>query len=1027
MRHGWKVSGGLIAAAVTAAATVAGRAVETEPPYSPAASIATMAIEDGYTIAPIASEPDIASPVAMDIDESGRLFVVEMPGYPLDTRPTGRVRLLEDTDGDGRYDRSRVFADNLVLPTGVMRWKRGVLVTAAPDLLYLEDTDGDGTADVRRVVLSGFALTNPQHTVNTPLYGVDNWIYLASAGYAEAIIYKDLFGDHGRPLTWPEHPDRPALDPHGHGVRVRIDEGRVEALSGESQFGHGFDRWGHYFTVDNADHARHEVIAARHLSRNPGLIVPTALQDIPDHGSAAQVFPITKRPTFELLTEAGQFTSACAITPYEGGAFPEDRGPSLFVAEPVHNLVHRDVLSPSGATFVARRAAESREFLAAGDSWFRPVFLYVGPDAALYLVDYYRPRIEHPEWSASDVQKDPAPLFEGQDRGRIYRIARTGDSWPARRPDLGRASDDALVAELSNPNLWWRRTAQRLLVERRASGAATALRGAAAGPSAVGRLHALWTLDGLGLLEPALVERALRDEAAGVRESAVQLAEARITCSTGTPPCAPCDTAQAPCASLVAGLLALEHDPDSRVRFAVLAALGSVTSDESSAARHRMLMASIDDQWMQAAALSARDVRPADLFARLTETGSPLLTSPSPGRTSLLEQAASMIAARGRGDDVRAALDRVGGTHADGDAWWRAAALRGLASGSRNADKGRDTLQPLQPALLELAADSSADVRESAIALLGAVSRHDPAAWRPAVARAVARGSNRSLEPVVRADAIALASLDAPERRVTWLQGFVTPHEAEPVQVAAVRALGRVTGGPAAMAVGRTMLERWDALTPTVRSQALDVLIADRQRVDLLLEALKSTRVQAWTLDFWQKRDLVMHEDAAVRQAARALLEEDPRQRAATVKRYAAALDLAGDAAKGRAVFTRVCATCHRLGRQEGGDLGPDLATVRHRPPLGLLGDILLPSQSIAQHYETYVVQRRTGGTEAGILGAQTPSTITLKQAQGKTVTIRRTDIRSMSAAPQSSMPPDLDKVISPDEMADLLAYIRGQ
>src|SRR4051795_4202185 len=424
MRHERRVAGGLLLLGLTAIVAAAGRGTsESEPPYSPAASIATIQLEPGYAITPIASEPDVASPVAMDIDETGRLFVVEMPGYPLDTRPTGRIRLLEDTDGDGRFDRSRVFAEGLVLPTGVMRWKRGVLVTAAPDLLYFEDTDGDGRADVRRVIVTGFARTNPQHAVNTPLFGLDNWIYLAHAGPAEAIIYKELFGDPGRPLTWPDHPERPAFDPHGRGVRLQIDEGRIEALSGDSQYGHGFDRWGHYFTNDNANHARHVVIAARHLARNPDLLVATAMQDIPDHGSAARVFPITKRPTFELLTEAGQFTSACAITPYEGGAFPEEAGPSLFVAEPVHNLVHRDVLSPSGATFVAHRSAESREFLAAGDSWFRPVFLYVGPDAALYLVDYYRPRIEHPEWSASDVQQNPAPLYEGQDRGRIYRIA----------------------------------------------------------------------------------------------------------------------------------------------------------------------------------------------------------------------------------------------------------------------------------------------------------------------------------------------------------------------------------------------------------------------------------------------------------------------------------------------------------------------------------------------------------------------------------------------------------------------------
>src|SRR5918996_3608157 len=122
------------------------------PPYSAARSLETMRIEPGFRIEAFVTEPAIASPVAIEFDEEGRLFVVEMPGYPLDTRPTGRVKLLEDRDGDGRPERATVFADGLVLPTGVMRWKQGVLVTAAPDVLYLEDTDGDGRADLRKTV-----------------------------------------------------------------------------------------------------------------------------------------------------------------------------------------------------------------------------------------------------------------------------------------------------------------------------------------------------------------------------------------------------------------------------------------------------------------------------------------------------------------------------------------------------------------------------------------------------------------------------------------------------------------------------------------------------------------------------------------------------------------------------------------------------------------------------------------------------------------------------------------------------------
>src|SRR5919204_300016 len=183
--------------------------------------------------------------------------------------------------------------------------------------------------------------------------------------------------------------------------------------TGRSQFGHAFDEWGHYFTLDNSNHARHEVIAARYLRRNPQLVVPSAMQNASDHGAAATVYPITHRPTFELLTEVGQFTSACSLTFYLGGAFPRGFERSSFVAEPAHNLVHRDIWSPAGSTFVASRADQGREFLASTDSWFRPVNFYIGPDGALYLVDYYRRHIEHPEWTSSEHHRETPELYEG--------------------------------------------------------------------------------------------------------------------------------------------------------------------------------------------------------------------------------------------------------------------------------------------------------------------------------------------------------------------------------------------------------------------------------------------------------------------------------------------------------------------------------------------------------------------------------------------------------------------------------------
>ena len=843
------------------------------PPYEPADARATLVLEAGYHADLVASDPDIQSPVAMDIDEDGRLFVLEMPGYPLDTRPTGRVKLLEDKDGDGRYETSSVFADGLVLPTGIMRWKKGVLVTSAPDVLYLEDTDGDGRADQRHPVITGFAVTNPQHMVNGPTYGLDNWIYLAHEGPAEAVIYKDVFGDHGSPLRWPEHPDRAAVPQHRSGVRLRPDTGGLELLAGDSQYGHGFDAWGHYFTNDNSNHARHEVIAARYLARNPDLLVESAMADIPDHGEAARVFPITHRPAFELLTEAGQFTSACAITPYTGGAFPETGGTSLFVAEPVHNLVHRDVLVPSGATFVARRAEEGREFLASTDSWFRPVFLYIGPDGALYVVDYYRARIEHPEWTSSDLQKNPAPLYEGQNRGRIYRISTDGMK-PGAPPALGHADTATLVSALEKDSLWWRRTAQRLLLDRHPQDAVPLLtKLATSSSSPFGRLHALWTLDGLGALDAQLISAALADTTAGVRENAIRLAESRLSASP----------------ALASALVGMTGDSDPRVRFSVLAALGFLDSPQAADARDRLLRDGIEDPWTRIAALSAGSDRTLALFDRMTADAA---TPASPGRQSVIEQAASVVAARQRPAEVRALVERA--ASAPAETWWRGPSVAGLARGARGHVGTRELLGPVRPSLVALFGDPSPEVRRGALELLQLAGPGADSAWRTAMSDALARAGRRTEDADRRADAVSFVALDKPERRVQWFEGLIAPQEPDAVQIAAVQALRTVDRdrlmkyasslpdadpvrqASSSAAIGRLLLDRWPSLTPAVRTHVADLLIDAPDRAKLLVAAMKAGTVPPWSLGFWQKQDLVLYRDPDIRTSARALARAGP-------------------------------------------------------------------------------------------------------------------------------------------------------
>jgi putative membrane-bound dehydrogenase-like protein len=1010
------------------------------PPYSPADALRTFTVEPGFRIESFVSEPDIRSPVAMEFDENGRIYVVEAPGYPLKMEARlGRVILLEDTDGDGRPDRRTVFADKLTMPTGVMRWKKGVIVTDAPDVLYFEDTDGDGRADVRKVVLTGFAFSNPQHTVNNPLYGLDNWIYLAHEGPATAVIFPELFGDRGGDLRFPDRRDGPSLAPARRMVRFRPDTGQLEYLSTSSQFGHSFDAWGHHFTVSNEDHIRQEVIRAAYLTRNPDLPVGSAMERISDHRPAADVYPITHGARVEMLSGVGSFTSACAITVYLGGAF-SSLGLFSLVAEPAQNLVHRDVLTPAGATYLARRAREGVEFLASTDAWFRPVNFSIGPDGAIYLVDFYRQIVEHPEWMSTHTHKSPS-LYAGEDRGRIYRIS-PDTTLP--RPGtirLGQSSDNELVQALGSPNIWWRRTAQRLLVDRGSAGAVEPLSTLFANSrSPVARLHALWTLEGLHKLETSLIAKALEDPEAGVRENAILFAEPRLS---GNP-------------ALVERLLKMERDPDRRVQFQLLCTLGGIDSRASREVQDRLLAQAIDDPWMQTAALSASSERAPQLF----RTAILFADKQTGARATFFRQVSTVIGVRRKTAEIRQVLTTLlslpGGfappdppTHslagtpkaprrsrgslaplvspappAD-SSWWRAAALDGLAQGlgssqSRRGrpDDPRAQVDLGQDLLLKLFESADADVRRAS--LRGLTATGLPPAAAPLLARAAATAHDVSRDPALRADSIGLLVLDDPAAHEALFKQLIDPQQPEAVQAASVRGLARVKGA----AVATYLIARWKSMTPAVRMEAADGMFLDPERPRLFLEAIEKEIVQPWSLAFRHKRQLLMSRDASLREAARSLLEEKAADREQVLKRYQAALERTGDPQKGRLVFERVCARCHRLDGL-GHDVGPDLVTIRNRPPQSILSDIIRPSASIAQNYESYVVDTRSGGMIEGVMSAQTPTTITIRHEAGREDVIRRADITSLRVTSLSAMPADLDRQITIEQMADLLRFLR--
>ncbi len=974
------------------------------PPYSPKEALKTFQIQDNFQIELYASEPDIVDPVAMDIDEQGRIYVAESSGYPLDTESgAGRVKLLVDTDNDGTPDRTTLFADHLTLPTGVMVWKKGVLVTDAPKVLYLEDTDGDGKADIRETVLDGFAFTNPQHTVSSPLYGLDNWIYLSHEGYARAVVFSKKFGDTGSVIHFPAKPDGPQLPVERRSVRFRPDDYQLEYLASASQYGQAFDRYGQLFTHNNSNHARHEVIAARYYERNPALRVQQPWQDMSDHGNAAEVYPVTTNPRFEILTSAGKITSACSLTLYLGGAIPAFENVS-FVGEPAHNLVHADVWADDGSTFTARRKYENKEFLASTDSWSRPVFFYVGPDGALYMLDYYREVIEHPEWTSAETYNSDQ-IYEGKQQGRIYRIVPQGGLPRFHDIHLDKASDDELAQQLANPNIWWRRTAQRLLVSRGNEAVAPTLEHMVTqSPAALGRLHALWSLDGLGHLDPAIVEKALHDSDAGVRRNAIILAEPRL--------------AKAP--DLVEKLLAMGEDSDPKVRLQLVLTLGYVDSPTARALRDRLLFGHIEDRWLQTAALSWPAKEAGALFTKATGQQG-LTTEQTEGREAFFRQIAGVIGAAGDAAGERSLLAAVGSVARPESAWWHAAALRGFADGLKARGKDSAPPQGAYQSLLKLFADGAPEVRAAALSVLEAAPpASSDRAFQSAVATALETAQDSDADPQKRADALSLIALAGPGPHLQMLEGMLNSQQPETVQAAAAGALARIEGEQPVSFV----LANWKTLAPPVRSEAAEVFFQSDANTVKLVDAIEQGGIQPWMLDSRQRGRLIMYKDPALRERARKLLTEPEQDRKPVVDRYQAALTTEADAAHGKAVFERVCSKCHRLGG-EGKDVGPDLATVKGRPASVLLGDILIPNRAIAQTYESYVVETVDGRTLDGVIGPQSPTFVTLRHENGVEDVIQRKEIKSMRATNLSAMPPDLETQVNEREMADLIRYIK--
>ena len=670
-------------------------------PLSPEKALSSFDLNKDFKIELFAAEPFVLDPVEMSFDEQGNAFVVEMPDYPFKPASgigTGKIIMLSDTNGDGRIDKSTIFADSLLEATSILPWKGGLIVTAAPNIFYLKDTNGDNRADTKELLFTGFFKNNPEAQITNLRYSVDNWIYASN------------FGQEGN-VTSVRNPGAPALSMSGADFRFRMDRGQFELETGPTQFGQTIDDWGHRFLTENSIHIQESVIPWRYTHRHPYLPFHRGITNISDHDPL--MYNVTAPPYWrvertkrrnqafqehhldQVEYAQGHFTAASGTTMYLGDAFPGKYYGNVFIGDVSGNLVHRDILTApaDSVVSVAKRddVEKTREFLTSTDPWFRPDNFTVGPDGALYIMDMYRQHIESPASIPEDLKTD-MDYGNGKDRGRIYRIVPKNAGANKRvSPDMKNASTEQLVEQLSNPGQWWRLQAQRLLLERQDKSAVPALKNLFTrhqDPRV--RLHALYALEGLNSLDAKIVEQAMKDAHPGVRENGIILSEKY-------PECLP-------------QLIERINDSSARVALQATLSLGEFPAAQVVPALASVIEKHGRDYWFRIAVLSSEAGSSLPLLELLVKRGL-FFNEAKAEKAAFLRDFSYVIGARNREGEIGQLLKVLTVAGIKKEQGLQLAGLTGLADGIKKSENKIKADPLLKEALKNMEAGSANEIK----------------------------------------------------------------------------------------------------------------------------------------------------------------------------------------------------------------------------------------------------------------------------------------------------------------------------
>jgi putative membrane-bound dehydrogenase-like protein len=946
------------------------------PALSPQEAIAKMTVPEGFTVELVASEPDIVNPVAMTFDERGRVWITESLEYPRRSPGPGRdrVKVLEDTDGDGRADKFTVFAEGLNIPSGIAVGYGGVWVANAPDILFLKDTDGDGKADKQEVIVTGFGRSDTHELPNSLTWGPDGWLYGLNGVFNHSHVkyvkenpnYRE--GHPGWQFTcalWRIHP--------------RTREFQVFCEGTSNPWGIAIDDAGSFFvSACVIDHLWH--------------LVETGYY----HRQGGPYPPFTWKID-SIVTHKHQKAAYCGIHWFDSDAYPPQYRERLYMGNIHGNCINVDNLRREGSTYFA---TGEPDFLTANDAWFMPVVQKTGPDGCLYILDWY-----DRYHCYQDANRDPA----GIDRlkGRLYRI-RYQNTPRAVGFDLSKETDAQLAARLGAGNDYIRQTAQRVLAERGNPSTRDALWKVVMNDakSRKERLHALWAVIGIGGV-PAEWELALMRHADPTfRAWAVRLAGDLGNAS--------------PAVQKRVKELAQDKSPDVQLQVAIAAR--KIDGVEPVSVLMDVLAQAGDDGliphivWQNLHPLL--DQGSAGFLPAIEKTD----LSKSPGMAAVVPRAVERLLALPKSNPVAVAAvfasvrDRAPATASE--------CLRLIAARIQSGEIRGDLLSRLRDTLAQqfeplLSGTASPPLRLDAA--LVATSWND----QRATLLAQQTFTDKSTEPMARLSALS-ALVAAGEKQVLNVaeRALREPHPNREFHGQILAAISRLDDPK----VAETVLAVYPELEPETQPKAIELLTQRAAWAKQLFQAIAVTKIPATAVNANQVQRVMAFRDKELAAAVEKhwgtiRTTRDPARERLVTQMRTLVRGTKGDPRRGIEVFNRVCGQCHKIHGQ-GQDVGPDITANGRASLEQLLSNVFDPSLVIGVSYQARTVLTNDGRIVTGLLVEDSPERVVLKIQGGKLETIARGDVEAMKVSELSLMPEGVEKQLQPQEIADLFAFI---